>query len=273
MAIQRDGKNVVGSCWNATNTGVCVVRHHINGATDVSFNGGDGSNVAFCASRLDAAGQPDPTFEQRGVVVGRGTGQRSAENAGVVVLPDEKFVLFGSCSNGDRSDFCLTRQHPNGSLDSTFIFDGANSRPVSDTGSDRANAAVVPLDGKILVAGQCDSRGRGGARLEFCVARVDPSGSIDATFLDGGTTRCNLALLRAATVVAVLGSCILQLRHLGGREDSGQFDVGGVAQGFHLGVLGVAVGAAFVGFPQRFALSALLGHDGGDLGCAGGVEI
>ena len=49
-------------------------------------------------------------------------------------------------------------------------------------GNDRARATALQADGKIVLAGQCVN----GANLDFCLARFNGDGSLDASFTGPG---------------------------------------------------------------------------------------
>ncbi|MFN2502617.1 MAG: carboxypeptidase regulatory-like domain-containing protein, partial [Pyrinomonadaceae bacterium] len=72
----------------------------------------------------------------------------------VLIQPDGKIVVAGevSLSGGSTYDFALWRFNANGSLDADF---GTGGRITTDfaNGSDRANAAALQSDGKIVLAG------------------------------------------------------------------------------------------------------------------------
>lgn len=86
--------------------------------------------------------------------------------------------LTGNGSSG--TDFLVARYLADGSLDAAFSFDG---RVTVDFGgsNDRCNAIALQADGKIVVAGTTNAVGND----DFAVARLDPDGTLDATFGNG----------------------------------------------------------------------------------------
>ncbi len=111
----------------------------------------------------------------------------------LALQPDGKIVLAGSCSNGSNSDFCIARFDAEGTLDASFdgpagTGNGKFLLPIG-AGDDFANALALQPDGKIVIAGACNNVG-----YDFCVARLNPDGTLDATF-DGPLGNGNGAFL------------------------------------------------------------------------------
>ena len=137
---------------------------------------------SFAASAwAQGAGALDPTFSGDGVVTTSISGHADGANA-VVVQPDGNVVAAGSClTGGTNTDFCLARYLADGTLDASFGTGGMVTTPVG-SGSDEANALVLQPDGKLVAAGACFN----GASYDFCLARYDTSGNLDASFGTGG---------------------------------------------------------------------------------------
>jgi uncharacterized delta-60 repeat protein len=90
--------------------------------------------------------------------------------------------VAGTCFNSSDNDFCVVRLNADGSLDTGFdgpsgTGDGKVLLPIG-TSTDIANALALQPDGKIVVAGFC----RNGSNEDFCVARLNTDGSLDASF-------------------------------------------------------------------------------------------
>lgn len=100
----------------------------------------------------------------------------------IAVQPDGKIVMAGNCTNGVNYDFCLARLNADGSLDTSF--DGpsgtANGKFLLPIGpnDDSVYAMAVQPDGKIVVGGVCGSE----LTYDFCLARFNGDGSLDASF-------------------------------------------------------------------------------------------
>lgn len=199
LAIQADGRIVlVGTCGS---TSFCGVRYNVNGSLDTTANGSgqfganpggrvdqanaiaiqaDGKLVVagscysgtandFCVVRFDGANASlDFGFSGTWRVITPVGNSGGLANA-AFVQPDGKIVLAGLCNNGGNFDFCAVRYNANGTLDSGFNGSGKLLTPIGN-GFDRASAAAIQSDGKIVLAGSC-ARSSGGN--VFCNARYD----------------------------------------------------------------------------------------------------
>ncbi len=214
VAVQPDGKLVLaGYCSNGTNNDFCALRYNANGTLDNSFNGsgtvitpvGIGNDYAnalvlqadgklilagycnngarndFCAVRYNANGTLDTSFNGTGIVITSiGTGSNNG-NA-VILQPDGKIVLAGSCLNGTSYSFCALRYNTDGSLDTSFNLTGKVITAVGNRVGYAAGLAVQP-DGKLLLAGQC----LGSSDYDFCAVRYLSDGTLDTGFNGSGT--------------------------------------------------------------------------------------
>src|SRR5438067_6599783 len=133
--------------------------------------------------RLTPAGGLDPTF---------GTGGKLTASPGptvnvvlhVVVQPDGKFLVAGE---NPSYDFSVTRLNPDGSPDPTFA--GGLGTAIDFAGaSDFVDAMTLQPDGRIVMAGSAVVPFGSGTQLpiDMAVARVNPDGTTDTTFGDGG---------------------------------------------------------------------------------------
>lgn len=212
MAVQPDGKLVLaGVCGVGSRNNVCALRFTAGGLLDTSFGGTgkvittvgsvtdfaaalalqpDGKLVIagncvsastnICALRYNADGSLDSTFGSAGKVV---TPTTSGSELGyaLVVQPDGKLVIAGSCYNGTNQVFCAVRYGDTGALDANF---GSAGKAITVVGSNRSEALAVDLqpDGKLVLAGYC-----GFAPTEdFCALRYNNDGSPDTTFGSAG---------------------------------------------------------------------------------------
>lgn len=159
VAIQSDGKIVVG------------------GFTD---NGGSD----FCLIRLNANGSLDNTFDTDGKVT-TAFGGGNDEGNSLIIQADGKIVLAGYTDNGTNYDYALARYNTNGSLDNTFDSDGKVTTDFSNT-DEKGNALVIQADQRLVLGGWCFISG---SNADFSVARYEPDGSLDLSFsADGKTT-------------------------------------------------------------------------------------
>jgi uncharacterized delta-60 repeat protein len=100
-----------------------------------------------------------------------------------VVQPDDKILVCGTRAlNGSSgSDFLVARFTADGTLDSSFSFDGLVTVDFDNgVGSDLANGIALQADGKVVVVGTTS-----GATFDtsnFAVARLNSDGTLDTTF-------------------------------------------------------------------------------------------
>ena len=121
-----------------------------------------------------APGDLDPSFGQDGRV-GIVSGRGESANA-VAVQPDGKILVAG----GDA----VYRLKRNGSLDPTFNDNGRLG--IDSGGGASANALALQPDGKILVAGH---ELLANFNSNIFIHRLNPNGSFDSTFGQGGVRR------------------------------------------------------------------------------------
>lgn len=182
VAVQSDGRIVVAGN-GTTNTGsrdFQVARYTGNGTLDSSFNhsgtedipiGGEDPNVGAAVQAI--AIQPS---DQKIVLAG---GPRGGPQTG-----------FGSVENGHAA---LVRLNTDGTLDPTFSGGGQTGGevlvPFPGSTADTANALTIdPVTGTLLVAGTAELPVQGQITGEIVADRLNPDGSLDATFGDPGMT-------------------------------------------------------------------------------------
>ncbi|MBZ3905939.1 DUF11 domain-containing protein [Streptomyces griseiscabiei] len=163
LALQADGRIVVGGQVGSTRFDFVVLRYTADGTLDPSF-GGDGME------RTDFG-----AYE-------------SVE--GIAVQPDGRVVAAG----GSSGRFALARYRTDGTLDPAFDGDG---RVLTPGGGGAADVALQPGDGRIVVAG---SNGPGG---DFAVLRYNPGGGQDTGFGTGGVATADFGGGDAAQGVAL----------------------------------------------------------------------
>jgi len=169
VAIQRDGKILLfGECANGVGVGgisdidFCVVRLNPDGTLDGSFAGPSGN----------ANGK---------VIIPMGT--LSDRAAAVIVQPDDRIVLAGSCNTASNDSFCFARLLPNGALDATFVGPGGNGAgkiQLSINVKSTLTAMALQPDGKLVAVGMCKASDAGG---DFCTARLNTDGSLDTAYV------------------------------------------------------------------------------------------
>ena len=152
----------------------------------VGLTVGPAFNRNFGVVRLEADGDPDPGFDQDGVVTTDFAGAVDQANA-VAVQPDGKIVVAGHAATtgplGTDNDFALARYNPGGSLDASF--GGGDGLVMTDLGSrtDLGRALALQPDGKIVVAGTSDD--------DVALVRYTAAGDPDGAFGNGGIVLTN----------------------------------------------------------------------------------
>lgn len=184
IALQADGKIVVGGSTRSVSRQFALARYNINGSLDTTFAGDgtvttpvgltddeihaivvqdDGKIVAagssrrdypgyndFAVARYDTNGNLDTSFDDDGIVTTNFTGDGDIVYS-VRLQPDGKIVAAGSSRNGNLN-FSLARYNPNGSLDSQFGNAGATTTDFM-SGEDYPGALMIQGDGKLVVVG------------------------------------------------------------------------------------------------------------------------
>lgn len=172
LALQPDGKIVVGGQVGSTRFDFALMRFNADGSVDSSFDGDgivrtdfgdyeaveglalqpDGKIVAvgasgarFALARYFPNGGLDTSFDGNGRVITPGGGA-----ADVRLQPgDGRIVVAGS--NGPGGDVAVLRYNPDGSLDTGF---GTGGLAIADFGgTDAARGVALQTDGKIVAAG------------------------------------------------------------------------------------------------------------------------
>jgi uncharacterized delta-60 repeat protein len=166
LALQPDGKIVAAgtqflsfSTEQSSNSDFALARYNPDGSLDTSFGAGGGVTTDF-------NGLNDDVFA-------------------VLVQPDEKIVAVGS-SRGliTDYDFAAARYLPNGAPDASFGVGGKLSNDFNGHAFDRARAAVLQPDGKIVAAGFSSFDNT--LSQPFVLVRWTPSGALDASFAGDG---------------------------------------------------------------------------------------
>jgi uncharacterized delta-60 repeat protein len=166
VALQADGKIVVvGEMVTNNDVDFAVARLNADGSLDAGFGTGGKTTIPFNFG-----------------------GTRDALATGVALQSDGKIVVVGSADTGAPGafDFAAARLNADGSLDATFGSGGKTTIPFDLGGSnnDDAHGVALQADGKIVVVGSADTGAPGGT--DIAAARLNPNGSLDATFGTGG---------------------------------------------------------------------------------------
>ena len=199
MGLQPNGQIVLaGSCFFPPATGplnfYCLARFNSDGTYDASFGGSSTGGTGKVLIDFPSAGYD---YRLRAMTVGVGG----------------EILAVGQCGPASTRSTCIARLDSNGVLDPMFGASGKAIVQISDT--DNPSAATLLPDGKSYISGVCSVS----QIAQFCVARVDALGGLDAGYANGGSVRFNLGMtrsfLRGAALdynqkLVAVGSCFNQ---------------------------------------------------------------
>jgi uncharacterized delta-60 repeat protein len=207
----------VSAVLTQTNGGILV-----GGTCNSAFNSqgfSDGIVKArFCVTRYrPPSGSPtntwiDTSFGNQGstgVSIHTAYSNRPEYLSDMALLPNGKILTAGTCSYLSVTYFCVTRLHPNGTLDTTFGDQGSASNNIG--AGNQLKKILVQPDGRILALGNCTQA----SVAHFCVWRLMADGSTDNSFGNAGfallttpfTRTLAGAVLRADGAIIIAGVC------------------------------------------------------------------
>ncbi len=159
-SFQSSGKIVTYNVVGNTNIGV-LMRWNTDGSMDTTF--GDSGTGTQSYSH-------DPPFVNGGYFL-----------CDMAIQADDKIVIMGLQQNNTYSNaYWVARLLPDGALDTSFNGTGYLDLSFGTT-QDRATSVALQTDGKILVGGTS-----GNTTQFFTMARLNPDGSLDPGFGNGG---------------------------------------------------------------------------------------
>jgi uncharacterized delta-60 repeat protein len=164
VALQPDGKIVVGATVRDAPFSFAAFRYRPNGSLDSGFG---------------------PAGNGR-VVTSFGPGTSGV--AAVILQPDRKIVLAGGADVGGNRDFALARYFPNGALDVGFGSGGKVTTPIGAATFEYATSVALQADSKIVAAGETQ-----GGENSFALVRYTASGVPDPSFGTDGKVTTSLA--------------------------------------------------------------------------------
>ncbi len=220
IAVQADGRILaVGASYNLSNVigDIVLIRYNSDGSLDTTFNGSgivhtdlggmdEGrdviiqpdqkilvlgrtcdstfANCDFALLRYTPSGQLDSTFNGSGFHIVAFSAENDGSYGGLAIQPDNKILAAGYVTNGASYDFSIYRFNPDGTLDSGFGTGGIVTIGFGAGTRDVASDLALQPDGNIVVSGYtCDTKGN---HCDFALARLLPSGSLDASFSSDG---------------------------------------------------------------------------------------
>jgi uncharacterized delta-60 repeat protein len=214
IALQADGKIVIGGTLNSSEANHLVARYNTDGTLDGTFGTGgyvyyhlgspfsyeklnsiaiqaDGKIVIggtaygvvdsdYCLARLLTNGNLDPTFGVGGKALFDIGGSTDVIKS-IAIQTDGKIVACGTTYLGGYDEIGLVRYNSDGTLDNTF---GSSGITISSAGTatDYANKILLQPDGKIILTGEASLTGD----QDVFIARYDTFGLLDNTFGTSG---------------------------------------------------------------------------------------
>ena len=236
IAIQSDGKIIVGGFNGTTKKDFALARYNQNGTPDLSFStdgktyidfnaGNDiltsialqadgkiiaggyttGSNTNFALARLMGNGTLDMRFGTNGKQTTDLAGGSADTLQSIALQKDGKIVAGGFITIADNADYAMVRYLENGTVDADFT---GNGKVITDLGTtkDRAHAMIVLTGDKLIMAGQLGAR-----QTDLVLVRFTPEGALDKTlkgsgkvvdYLKGASTYYGMAVQQDGKVVA-----------------------------------------------------------------------
>ncbi len=152
VAIQDDGKIIVGGYTWTDSYEIALARFTTSGVLDTSFDT-DGKIITSLGSSQDYG-------------------------KSIAIQEDQKILVAGYTQNGTNSDIALVCYNPNGSLDQNFANGGIYTSDTPDE-YESVNSLVIQPDGKILITGK---GGTSGDAYDFLVAKYLSNGILDSSF-------------------------------------------------------------------------------------------
>ncbi|MBE7495933.1 MAG: cadherin-like beta sandwich domain-containing protein [Verrucomicrobiaceae bacterium] len=278
VAIQSDGKVLVGGFSYAANANFALARLNADGSLDTSFNGTGkvttdisgydfaraiavqsdgkivlvgGNNSVFVVVRYNSNGSLDTSFNSTGKVT-TDFGGGWDEALDVAIQGDGRIVVAGQYQHAVSNDyyrFALARYNSNGSLDTSFNGTGKVTTDVT-SGDDYPESLAIQSDGKIIVVGKT---GNGTSTDDFALARYNSNGSLDTTFngtgrmttdFAGGSDHANDAVVQPDGKIIAAGSASSNNCGLARYHADGTLDVTFGGAGKVSGATGRAISAA-----------------------------
>ena len=182
VALQVDGKILLGGTSGNTAEFFTVARLNSNGTLDTGFGNGGKAQISFNGNE---------SFVQS-----------------MVVQTDGKIVLGGYTVSGAK-DFALARVNGNGTLDTTFGTNGKVITTLNSSYSDLITDLVIEPNGKIIAGGCTSSENN----PWMCMVRYLANGTIDNSFGTNGVVINNDDNSRNCTIARqvdgkiVIGGC------------------------------------------------------------------
>jgi uncharacterized delta-60 repeat protein len=224
VAIQPDGKIIVGGLTIDSQDSFSLARYTITGSLDSEFgNGGvvttvigahaagrdvDGqilvagdsvisAKLFFTLARYTITGSPDSSFGNSGIVT-TAISNLATINA-IAVQPDGKIVAVGGSGTNSQNTLSLARYTITGSLDSEFGSGGVVTTPIDNNYFSGQDLIIQP-DNKIIVTGYNEDSS---ANSYIALARYNNNGNLDSEFGNGGIVTTSIGIDAYSARVAI----------------------------------------------------------------------
>ena len=267
VAIQPDGKIVAAGY---TMNDIVVVRFHLNGTLDSTFGtggivtttiGATGNSIAtslfiqpddkivvsghsslnMCHVRYNTNGSLDATFGNGGIAVTIFSGASSVSHKSVL-QPDGKILTAATFYNGGNRDFLLTCHNSNGTLDTTFGFNGYVTTDFNGD-EDEPYSLALQQDGKIVVCGYYTT----GTSMYFATARYMPALTVGIENLNSNNSFFNfypnpthdiinirlLSKVKNVVITNLIGSIVMEKHFLSNLNESFEINVSTLCPGIY----------------------------------------
>jgi uncharacterized delta-60 repeat protein len=135
----------------------------------------------FLLAKYSSDGTPDNSFGDDAYV---STNVLSDDYGRALIhFSDGKNLIVGYANDGGDDDFALVKYNSDGSLDDAFGTNGIVTTDLNSSEDDRAFAALLQSDGKIVVIGHT---GTDASDYDVAIVRYNSDGSLDNTFGTNG---------------------------------------------------------------------------------------
>lgn len=173
--------------------------------------GGTRSNIIvdFAVRRLNPNGSSDTTFGVNGLVTTTFSSFSTETARGVAIQPDGKIVIMGGSSLSGASRFSAVRFSSTGTKDTTFGTGGFSRVALGTTDAQVCNAGVMQPDGRILLVGNVTD--------DFAIARLNTLVRSDALV---GTTTSTTSGNNVYNTSGVSQSIAVNVKKAGGKKNT-----------------------------------------------------
>jgi uncharacterized delta-60 repeat protein len=191
--FDTDGLKIIDFAFGGNDQAKAVA---IDSAGRIIVVGSSGSD--FAIARLTINGVLDTTFSGDGKTTISLNGTSVA--SGVVIDSTGRIIVVGTSSIGASSNFTIIGLNTDGTIDTSFAFNGKTVISLGD--EDTATSVALDNTGKIVIGGYVNSNGN----EDFAVVRLTTSGLIDNSFGTNGRQTVNFGGSARAWSVAIYPS-------------------------------------------------------------------